>query len=112
MAEMDMNNELQEIRFGRNRHLKQILRGIATIETKCKIYITDTKIAVHVLRIGRNEYKTSMAVTSNNIRKNDSCRATTVELVKEIHQEWQIRGAKNSKKYDDDSDQRVKNCTN
>ena len=64
--------------------------------------------AAYILRVGRNKYKTSMATTRNNIRKDHGREATTVELVEEMYREWQIGGGKTSKLHNEDNDCRVK----
>ena len=88
MAEMDMESELREIRLGKERNPKEILRDMAAIEAKYKLKIGEKKKVALVLRMGRNEYATSMATTGNNVRKRESCEATTKELVEEMHRKW------------------------
>ena len=107
MAEMDMEDELQEIRLGKDRNPREILRDMAAIETKYKLTINASKKAAFVLRIGRNKYKTSMATTENNARNRNSRKATAKELVEEMYREWQIGGGKPSKLCNNDSTRKV-----
>ena len=88
MAEMDMEDELREIKLGKNSNPKEILRDMASIEAKFKLTIPETKKAAFVLRIGKNEYKTSMATTGNNIRRRADREATAKELIEEMYREW------------------------
>ena len=107
MAEMDTEDELREIRLGKERNPKEILRDMSAIEAKCKLKIGKEKKAGFLLRIGRDEYATSMARTGNNVRRRESREATAKELAEEMYRERQIRGGKPSKLQDDEPNQKV-----
>ena len=102
MAEIDMEDELREIRLGKERNPKEIIRDMAAIEAMYKLKIGEETKAGFVLRIGRDDYATSMATTGNNVGKRESREATAKELVQEMYREWQIRGGKPSKSRDDE----------
>ena len=97
MTEMDMEGELREIRLGKEKNPKEILRDMSAIEAKYKLKIGEEKKAGFVLRIGQDEYATSMATAGNNVRKREYREATAKELVEEMYREWRIRGGKPSK---------------
>ena len=87
MAEMDMEDKLREIRLVKERNPKEVLRDMGAKEAKYKLKIGEEKKAAFVLRIGRNEYATSMATTGNNVRKREYREATAKELVEEMYRE-------------------------
>ena len=85
---MDMEDELREIRLGKERNPKKILRHIGAIEAKHRLKIGKEKKAAFVLRIGRQKYASSMVTTGNSVRKGKTREATAKELAEEIYREW------------------------
>ena len=87
MVEMNMEDELRDIRLGKERNPTEILHDMGAIEAKYKLKIGKEKKDAFVLRIGRKEYTASMATKGNKARKIETRKATARELVEEMYRE-------------------------
>ncbi len=103
MAEMEMGKALSKLTLGKKKDPNNFLDEMSAIECRYKIDLTESKKKAQVFQIGGAQYS-SIISTTQMIYKSKGVDLTCKKLLEEMHNQWQISGAKNCDEKDLDNE--------
>ena len=92
VAEMEMEDEMSKLKLDKKKDPKTLLEDMAAIEVRYGCALSEKKKAAVIIRAGKKDYATIMAVTGTSIRGARNRAATAKELTLEMHKQWRIQG--------------------